>query len=169
MGGWIGGALGGMVGNMGFTKKGGGEWKPDTTVGMGLPSSKAGAFDGKYVEGPWGLYGFTSDKHLGDAGGWSTFKPTFEALSYVDNIISQAITPEENQKIMDYYAAGSKGTGGMTIRKERNEGGLKPMDIWKNGVEHRQTMLKEILGTKRYNELGLGNFYSSMNEEIGVQ
>lgn len=151
----IGGALGGMIASFGFGDK---TAKADSA--MYLSSSTEGFKNGIYSEGAFGNIGFKggATRHLNNINKY--YKPAFDTIANVDNMVASALTPEELQAVKDSIGEGYR------YRKERNEGKISPKKVMASTFKDRAAMLKNVLGEERFNELQLGDLYQSMVDQI---
>jgi len=147
----VGGALGGLVANMGLSDE---PAKTDSV--MMLSPSTDGFKRDAYAEGPWGNIGFkgSATRHLDGVN--KQYLPAFETIAKIDTVVSNALTDEENQAIMD--AIGDS----YTYRKESNEGKISPKRVVKNTIKDRAMMVREAIGEERWQELELYDVYNSI-------
>jgi len=149
LGGFVGSMAGGELGKaLGISASGGGDDKPDYSLGSGDNLS------GKDLvsTGAWGTVGFGHHKHLT---GNDRYQAALDAVTETDNIISAALTPEENAKIKDAFKQNFIGSNS-------NEGGFNPGRLMNQVFTNRSETLQKVLGPERFAELKLGEVYQAL-------
>lgn len=151
----IGGALGGMLGSLAL-----GDGVAKTDSAMMVSQSSEGFKNDVYAEGPWGFIGFKGDatRHLDSVS--KGYQESFNFIAKTDAIVSNALTPEENEAIK--AAMGDQ----YTYRQESNEGKISGKKVVRSSIKDRAELIKKTIGDDRWNELQLYDFYSEMYKTV---
>jgi len=146
LGGFFGSFAGGKLGKSLGLSRGGGEDKPDYSLGSGDNLS------GKQLtsNGVWGTVGFGHFKHLT---GGERYQSALDVVTETDNLISAGLTPEENEKVKEAFKHNF-------IGQNSNEGGFTPARMMNQVFANRAATLERVLGKERYEGLGINEIYN---------
>lgn len=149
VGGFIGSMAGGKLGKaLGISASGGGDDKPDYSLGSG--DNLAGK--AMTSTGVWGTVGFGHQKHLTNG---PRYKAALDVVTETDSIISAALSPEENAAVKEAFKQNFIGSNS-------NEGGFNPGRLMNQVFTNRAQTLQQVLGPQRFAELKLGDVYQAL-------
>lgn len=153
----IGGVIGGLASSV-FSL--GGSAKTDSVLMYSGAGTTDGYKAGTYSEGAFGTIGFkgAATRHF-DNKDVKKYQGAFETITKIDDIISAALTPEENEAVLQ-AVLGEDGQRG--VRKERNEGKIDPKKVMNWTFEDRQKTLLKTLGQERFDELQIADIYNGV-------
>jgi len=146
LGGLMGSFAGGELGKSLGLSRGGGEDKPDYSLGSGDNLKGKGLTS----DGVWGTVGFGHYKHLT---GGERYQAALDVVTETDNLISAGLTPEENEKVKEAFKHNF-------IGQNSNEGGFSPTRMMNQVFSNRAETLERVLGKERYEGLGLNEIYN---------